>query len=314
MPKSSNLASALMIGFLCASLGSVENAAAADCAALLASFNAAVQARSVEAAKKAEAEIAKDAVCGASMIQVQNTRAALQLISADALPGNSPQREALIVDADKADVSWKAAASLGALRFEQRRFPEAANVYMRAIEIIKDATKTPRPPDEAAINDILDRATQARLLAANEGTPGSTFVASAKDHRDGGVGGVMSEDIRGVRPVAVPLPIRFDFNSARLSPIGLEAVSELLAAIKQQRPPEVIIVGHTDTVGSDEYNMRLSAERVKTVEQALRDGGVSQRIRGVAMGKREPLRVADRGSLTQDDINALNRRVEWRRR
>jgi outer membrane protein OmpA-like peptidoglycan-associated protein len=238
----------------------------------------------------------------------------LQLVSAEKLPANSPQREALIVDADKPQVSWKAATVLGALRYEQRRFAEAANLYMRAIETIKDATKTPRPPEADAINELLERAAQARLLAANEEKSGSVFVASAKDHRDGGVGGVMSEDIRGFRPVSVPLPIRFDSNSAQLSPIGVQAVNELLTAIKQQSPGEIILVGHTDSVGSDEYNMRLSAERLKSVERALREGGVSQRIQAVAMGKRQPLRVVDSGSLTPDDINALNRRVEWRRR
>jgi outer membrane protein OmpA-like peptidoglycan-associated protein len=312
MSKFTSVSGALVM-VLAGAISGTE-AMAADCAALLANFNAAVQARSVENAKKAEAEIAKDAVCGASLIPVQNTRAALQLVVAETLPANSPQREALIVDADKPESSWKAATSLGAIRFEQRRFAEAAGVYMRAIEIIKDTTKTPRQPDADAINEILDRATQARLLAANEDTPGSKFVAAAKDHRDGGVGGVMSEEIRGIRPVSIPLPIRFDTNSAKLSPIGQQAVGELLMAIQQQRPPEVIIVGHTDSVGSDELNMRLSAERVKTVERVLREGGVSQRIRAVAMGKREPLRLSDRGSLTQDDINALNRRVEWRRR
>jgi outer membrane protein OmpA-like peptidoglycan-associated protein len=281
---------------------------------LLAQFNAAVQARSIENAKKAEAAIAKDAVCGGSLVQVQNTRAALQLVTAEGLPENSPQREPLIVDADSLDVSWKAATTLGALRFGQRRFAESATCYMRAIELVKNPTKTPRAPDADAINQIIDRAGQARLLAANEDMPGSTFVASATDHRDGTVGGTMSEDIRGIRPVSVPLPIRFDTNSAKLSQVGQEAVAELLTAIKQQNPPEVIIVGHTDTVGSDEYNMRLSAERLKTVERALREGGMSQRVRAIAMGKREPLRLTDQGSLTPSDINALNRRVEWRRR
>jgi outer membrane protein OmpA-like peptidoglycan-associated protein len=291
-----------------------ETAQAADCAGLLARFNAAVQARSVEDAKKAESEIAGDAVCGASLIQVQNTRAALELVIAEALPANSPQREALTVDADKPQVSWKAATVLGALRFEQRRFADAAGIYMRAIETIKDATKTTHPPAPELINEILDRATQARLLAANEQAPGSVFVASAKDHRDGGVGGVMSEDIRGFHPVSIPLPIRFDFNSAQLSPIGQQAVNELVSAVQQQRPPQIILVGHTDAVGTDEYNMRLSAERLKSVERALREAGVSQPIQAIAMGKRQPLRVVDRGSLSQEDINALNRRVEWRRR
>lgn len=313
MPKHSMVAGILVaIGFAGTLCGGT--AQAADCAALLARFNAAVQARLVDDAKKAESAIAGDAVCGASLIQVQNTRAALQLVIAEGLPADSPQREALTVDADKPQVSWKAATVLGALRFEQRRFADAAGIYMRAIEIIKDATKTPHPPAPELINEILDRATQARLLAANEQAAGSVFVASAKDHRDGSVGGVMSADIRGFHPVSIPLPIRFDFNSAQLSPIGQQAVNELLSAIQQQRPAQIILVGHTDAVGSDEYNMRLSAERLKSVERALREAGVSQPIQGVAMGKRQPLRVVEGGSLTQEDINALNRRVEWRRR
>src|SRR5690242_13897914 len=232
MSRVPNLPGALLAGLLLAGLAYGGTAAAADCAALLANFNAAVQARSIESAKQAENEIAKDAVCGASLTQVQTTHAALQLAAAETLPANAAQREALVVDADKPEVSWKAATVLGALRFEQRRFAEAAGAYMRAIEIIKDATKTPRAPDEAAVNEILDRAAQARLLAAKEDTPGSVFVASAKDHRDGGVGGVMSPEIRGIRPVSVPLPIRFEFNSARLSPIGEQAVGELVTAIQ----------------------------------------------------------------------------------
>ncbi|NEU94693.1 OmpA family protein [Bradyrhizobium uaiense] len=313
MPKPSMVMGALVgIGLAGTIYG--ETVRAADCTSLLARFNTAVQARSLEDAKKAESAIAGDAVCGASLIQVQNTRAALELVIAEALPANSPQREALTVDADKPQVSWKAAAVLGAQRFEQRRFADAAGTYMRAIEIIKDATKTPHAPAPELINEILDRATQARLLAANEQAPGSVFVASAKDHRDGSVGGVMSEDVRGFHPVSIPLPIRFDFNSAQLSPIGQQAVNELLSAIQQQHPAQIILVGHTDAVGSDEYNMRLSAERLKAVERALREAGVSQPIQGVAMGKRQPLRVVDPGSLTQEDINALNRRVEWRRR
>jgi outer membrane protein OmpA-like peptidoglycan-associated protein len=60
--------------------------------------------------------------------------------------------------------------------------------------------------------------------------------------------------------------------------------------------------------------MRLSDARVKTVERFLRENGVKARIRVMARGKREPLQLADKGSLTESDINALNRRVEWRRR
>jgi outer membrane protein OmpA-like peptidoglycan-associated protein len=288
--------------------------AQSSCDTLLSRFNAAVQSRSLEEAKRAETEIAKDAVCGGSLIQVQNTRAALQLVLAEALPAGSAQKEALTVDADAPDVSWKAAAALGGMRMQQRRFKDAAQVYMRAIEVVKNPTKTPRAPDADTINQLVDAAAQARLLAANEDASGSAFVPAAADFRDGSVGGIMSEDIRGVRPVSVPLPIRFDTNAASLSPIGLEAAKELVTTLKQQNPPEVTLVGHTDAIGSDEHNMRLSDARVKTVERFLRENGVKARIRVMARGKREPLQLADKGSLTESDINALNRRVEWRRR
>src|SRR3954470_9119860 len=101
MPKSSTIIRAVTAALLLAGLVPGKMAWAADCGALLSRFNAAVQARSIEDAKKAEAEIGGDAVCGASLIQVQNTRGALQLVVAEALPPNSPQREALLVDADK---------------------------------------------------------------------------------------------------------------------------------------------------------------------------------------------------------------------
>jgi outer membrane protein OmpA-like peptidoglycan-associated protein len=205
--------------------------------------------------------------------------------------------------------------ALGELRLAQRRFAPAAKALERAIEIVKNTTKTPRPPASAVIQQMVDRAAQARLLAANEEqAPGAaTYVQVAKDHRDGSVGGSLSADVRGLKPRSVPIPVNFATATAVPTEIGRQAIDELLAAIKEQQPSEVLIVGHTDERGSDAMNMRLSEQRARTVADFLRTNGVAASIRILAMGRREPLRIEDPAGLTQQDVWALNRRVEWRR-
>ena len=113
---------------------------------------------------------------------------------------------------------------------------------------------------------------------------------------------------------AITTPIFFQFDRSEINDEGIQILDQKVDALQRNAAVRIRVEGNADDSGSDEYNMRLSAERLKSVERALREGGVSQRIQAVAMGKRQPLRVVDSGSLTPDDINALNRRVEWRRR
>ena len=60
-------------------------------------------------------------------------------------------------------------------------------------------------------------------------------------------------------------------------------------------------------------NMRLSEQRARMVADFLARNGVTAKVRIQSMGKREPLKIEDRTGLTEQDIWALNRRVEWRR-
>ena len=173
------------------------NVVHADCDSLIATFNAALAERSLERVKEVEQKIAIDPDCGGRLIEVQRRRAALQLLLAQQLPDKSNAAEALILDADKPDVFWRAAVALGDLRFHQRRFGEATTAYERALEDIKNVSKTPSSPDQQTIKTVFNRATESKLLAANEeAAGGGTFVGAAKDHRDGTIGGTMSPDIR----------------------------------------------------------------------------------------------------------------------
>src|SRR3546814_15949092 len=83
--------------------------------------------------------------------------------------------------------------------------------------------------------------------------------------------------------------------------------SDLIAGILKSYDKTVIhVVGHTDTTGSDEYNMRLSESRANSVASYLSSQGVpSNRIRTEGRGEREPL------IRTADNVNEpRNRRVD----
>jgi outer membrane protein OmpA-like peptidoglycan-associated protein len=292
--------------------------AQADCADLLERFNAAVAARALSDAKALEAQIAGDAVCGGRLVDVQRRRAALQLtlaqpLLAGGIPG--PEGERLLAEADAPEVLWQAAKAAGDIRFSQHRYADATAAFERALEIIKNPAKTPRAPEQPMIRQIFERATQSRLLAANEEDKQhpAVYVPAAKDHRDGSPGGAFSEDIRGFEPTVVPLPIQFETASAVLSPVGQKAAEELLEALRKQQPKQLTIIGHADERGGDAYNLRLSEDRVKAVKKFLQEHGIEAQITTLAKGKREALDVDAISDFSREEIWALNRRVEWRR-
>jgi OOP family OmpA-OmpF porin len=66
----------------------------------------------------------------------------------------------------------------------------------------------------------------------------------------------------------------FGFNKANLSAEAQRVVSEAAAAAKQYGSAEILVVGHTDTVGSPSYNMRLSMRRAGAVKAELSNNGI----------------------------------------
>lgn len=290
----------------------------ATCADLLDQFNRALEQRDLQKMISLEHGIAVDAACGGRLIEVQRRRAALQLLNAQKLikQGTSAaESEALVLAADQPQVLWKAANALGDLRFERRRFIEATLAYERALEIIKNPSKTPRAPNAATNKRIYDRAAQARQLAANGKDVGKKphFVRPPKDSRDGTIGGFFSANIRGFRPTSVPIPITFITASTKFTDVGEAAAHEFVLALREQRPATITIVGHADERGESDYNMRLSSNRAKAVAHYLREHGIAGRVVTIAKGESEPVSISDRTGLTDQDIWSLNRRVEWKR-
>jgi len=100
--------------------------------------------------------------------------------------------------------------------------------------------------------------------------------------------------------------VLFDFNKATLKPEAKSQLAAALQALKEQPGLQTQIVGHTDGIGSDAYNMKLSQRRADSVATYLGQNGVPrQSIRTEARGKREPI-----APNTTAEGRAQNRRVE----
>jgi OOP family OmpA-OmpF porin len=98
----------------------------------------------------------------------------------------------------------------------------------------------------------------------------------------------------------------FDFDKAVLKPAGKAKLDDLVGKVKDINLEVIIAVGHTDAVGSDEYNQKLSIKRSEAVKAYLLSKGI-EKDRVYTEGKGEKQPVADNKSK---DGRAKNRRVE----
>ena len=82
----------------------------------------------------------------------------------------------------------------------------------------------------------------------------------------------------------------FDFNKSDLTPQAVSIVNQAASNAGPAKVTQLTVTGHTDTVGSDAYNMRLSRRRAESVAAQLeKDGIASSEIEIVAKGKRDLL-------------------------
>ncbi|HXC92278.1 MAG TPA: OmpA family protein [Stellaceae bacterium] len=68
----------------------------------------------------------------------------------------------------------------------------------------------------------------------------------------------------------------FDWDRANITPEGAQIVEAAAATFKSEPPVPLQVIGHTDTSGSPDYNLRLSQQRAQNVATALSQAGVPQ--------------------------------------
>jgi OOP family OmpA-OmpF porin len=106
----------------------------------------------------------------------------------------------------------------------------------------------------------------------------------------------------------IKLPgVVFETNSADLKPESIPVLEGAIATLKRYPDIRIQVAGHTDSRGSDAYNLDLSSRRAATVLNFLRDGGVTNELASRGYGERQPV-----ASNSTEEGRQQNRRVVLR--
>ena len=100
--------------------------------------------------------------------------------------------------------------------------------------------------------------------------------------------------------------ILFPFNSTEILPDGRTNLQQLASSLEKYPNSDILIVGHTDSVGTEAYNNDLSQRRALAAQSYLQTLGVpANRLQATGRGESEPIQSND-----TDAGRAQNRRVE----
>jgi outer membrane protein OmpA-like peptidoglycan-associated protein len=171
------------------------------------------------------------------------------------------------------------------------------------------------------LSDKPDMPSRPKLALGSNKNPGKTDNPDVADSTTAGNSGVpigfsnLDELLsgsgqlgNGTAPILMPTDLLFDYDSATLRP-GATASLQKLGRLIQRNPQSIFRVeGHTDSFGSDQYNMDLSQRRAETVKAWLvaNMSIESDRVQTQGYGKTKLIVPADRSVEEQQ----LNRRVE----
>jgi outer membrane protein OmpA-like peptidoglycan-associated protein len=213
--------------------------------------------------------------------------------------------------ATRAEEAGTRAADAGALsRQAIERADDAEAVARRAAEgrfIAESVTADAVEEADAA----RDEAVQAREAAARAEAEAERIRkrAEAEVNRLEGALGQIAETRRTALGLVMSLGsdhLKFEFDKAELRPEDRELLSRIAGILATSKNYTVSVNGHTDDVGTQEYNQKLSERRAQAVRDYLVEAGLSPEILSV-QGHGKTLPLVDG---TSDEARAKNRRVE----
>ena len=154
----------------------------------------------------------------------------------------------------------------------------------------------------------MERHAYLRAIEARALNP--TFLASRSVR--GVPSGLASPKFRNFTAEAVPVPVRFAFDAAELTPDGIAAAKEILTYLTAGAHDHVVLIGHTDRKGSAQYNLDLSLRRAAAVRDYLTASHYGGQVDIVGRGESEPFRPDDPTRYSEDELDAMSRRVEYK--
>ena len=238
-----------------------------------------------EAQAKAQAD-AEAAKRDADAAQAQANEDARRRAEAEAARAQAEQQEAAL-QAQQQQVLAQAEAAREAAEDAQRRMQEAQNQLAEAEQQREQAEAQSQQAQQEKDEAIRQKEEmRARLVAQ------LNQVLQTRDT---------------ARGLIVSMPdVLFDFNKYTLKPEAREKLAKISGIVLAYPDLKLDVEGHTDSIGSDEYNQKLSEERANAVRGYLISQGLKpDNISSVGLGKANP--VADNSS---PHGRQLNRRVE----
>jgi outer membrane protein OmpA-like peptidoglycan-associated protein len=152
---------------------------------------------------------------------------------------------------------------------------------VKVAKVVKDVAKVVKDSDGDGVPDDLDKCPN---------TPKGATVNS-----------VGCWALKGV--------VLFDFDKADIKPEAHQLLDEVVTILKKNREMKGVIEGHTDSMGSEEYNQGLSERRAQAVEKYIEEHGIdADRYTIKGYGESNPIASNDTEEGRQE-----NRRVELRR-
>jgi outer membrane protein OmpA-like peptidoglycan-associated protein len=160
------------------------------------------------------------------------------------------------------------------------------------------------------VGDQLGNTTLGAIIGAAVGGTAGVLIGNHMDKQ----AEEMENEIEGVtvERVGEGIALKFDsgilfgFDSATLQPQAKENIYKLADILKKYPDSNILIAGHTDSDGSEQYNQSLSERRAKAVsDYTMMQGVSSSRLSIVGLGETEPI-----ASNNTESGKQLNRRVE----
>ncbi len=196
---------------------------------------------------------------------------------------------------------WQTQMVRGDLAWQGKQWEDAALFYNQALDLLNDPKAVLTPPSLAEKQRVYQLAAETQLLTGRLITMRDNCSAT----------GVL-QNVTGLQIVERPLPIQFKFGTTELTADGQAAAEKLACYLTKHRPRQVTLIGHTDRVNSDELNCDFSKRRALALQAYLmQHGNPSYQIRTLGKGKRQPMKLVDPSHYTQDQIDQINRRVEF---
>lgn len=144
-------------------------------------------------------------------------------------------------------------------------------------------------------------AARAATQVKSDGPPGAVNIISEAD-----VTRLFGAALAALPPEPKHFTLYFEFESDALTNVSSRKVPEILAAVKRLAVPEVVVIGHTDTLGDATANIALGLKRATSVRSVLVDAGIAPALIEVASHGEADQLVKTRNNRAEP----RNRRVE----